>query len=66
VIRFAPVLGLLLASPVVVEALLGRRTVDDALLALLVGVAAAGAGLFLLGVATRVTPESPVADDDEA
>jgi hypothetical protein len=65
VIRFAPVLGLLLASPVVVDALLGRRAVDDALLALLVGMAAATAGLFLLGVATRVTPEPPPPGDDD-
>ncbi|MGF1645602.1 MAG: hypothetical protein ACFCVF_01555 [Kineosporiaceae bacterium] len=64
-IRFAPALGLLLASPVVVEALLGRRTVDDALLALLVGVVAAGVGLSLLGVATRRAPEPPARTDDE-
>ncbi|MGF1662005.1 MAG: hypothetical protein ACFCVG_05990 [Kineosporiaceae bacterium] len=59
-------LGLTLASPVVVEALLGRRTLDDALLALLVGMLAAGAGLFLMGLAARVTTPPPGPADDDA
>jgi hypothetical protein len=68
VIRFAPVLGLVLAAPVVADALSGNRSVDEALTALLVGMAAAAIGLHLLGLVTRVVPgpRPPAADDDEA
>ena len=66
VIRFAPVVGLLLASPVVLGALSGERSVDDALLSLLVAVVAAAAGLHLLGLAARPVPPEDVDPDDEA
>jgi hypothetical protein len=56
VIRFAPVAGLVLASPVVLGALTGDRSIDDALVALLIGVVASALGLYLLGVAMRPAP----------
>ena len=57
--------GLLLASPVVLGALSGERSIDDALLSLLVAVVAAAAGLHLLGIATRpVLPEDTDPDDE--
>jgi hypothetical protein len=56
VIRFAPAVGLVLASPVVLGALTGERSIDDALVALLIGVVASAVGLYLLGVAMRPAP----------
>jgi len=56
-IRFAPAAGLLLASPVVADAMLGRRGIDDALMALLIGVAAAALALWLLQLVSRTAPD---------
>lgn len=63
--RFAPAIALALASPVVYQALLGRRSVDDALLAFLLSLIATGVGLWLLAIATRAQPpaDEPVEDD---
>lgn len=51
-VRFAPVIGLLLASPVVYQALLGQRPVADALLYWLGGIAVAWLGCWLWDLAT--------------
>ncbi len=54
--KFAPALGLILASPVVVDALRGRRGIDEALTALLIGVLTAAVALWVLGLAARASP----------
>jgi hypothetical protein len=66
VTRFAPGAGLLLSSPVILDALRGRRGVDDALLAMLVATLAAALALWLLGVASRTPPPSPVDKDKDS
>lgn len=52
-IAYAPLAGLLLASPVVLRALSGEVGVEDALAAWLVGMAVAAVGLWLLGQCLR-------------
>lgn len=55
---YAPLAGLLLASPVVLRALTGEAGVEDALAAWLVGMAVAAVGLWLLGQCLRPGPQT--------
>lgn len=56
-VTYAPLAGLLLASPVVLRALTGEVGVEDALAAWLVGMAVAAVGLWVLGQSLRPGPE---------
>lgn len=55
-VRYAPLVGLVLASPVVLQALAGDRAVEEALAAWLVAMLVAAAGLWLLGQTLRPGP----------
>lgn len=55
-VSHAPVVGLVLASPVVLRALTGAAGVEDALVAWLVGMVVAAAGLWVLAQILRPGP----------
>lgn len=61
--RFAPGIALLVAAPVVYQALLGRRSVDDALLALLVSLVAVTVGIRVLQAVARSQAPKPSSGD---
>ncbi len=64
-IRLAPLAGLLLASPVVVDAFRGQRDVDEALLAWLLAMLLSAAGLWLLRQALVVTKQPAAAGEPD-
>ncbi len=57
--RFVPVMGLLMASPVVLQAVQGERAVRDALVVWLVAMVLAIGGVLLFRAATATTPAPP-------
>ena len=57
--RFVPVMGLLMASPVMLQAVQGEREVGDALLVWLVAMVLAIGGVLLYRAATATTPDPP-------
>ncbi|MFC3689517.1 hypothetical protein [Aquipuribacter hungaricus] len=59
--RFVPVMGLLMASPVVLQAVQGQRDVRDALLVWLVAMVLAVGGVVLYRAATATSPGRPPA-----
>ena len=59
--RFVPVMGLMMASPVVLQAVQGERDVRDALVVWLVAMVLAIGGVVLFRAATATTPGQPPA-----
>ena len=57
--RFVPVMGLLMASPVVLQAVQGEREVRDALILWLVAMVLAIGGVLLYRAATATHPAPP-------
>ena len=57
--RFVPLMGLLMASPVVAQAVQGEREVRDALLVWLVAMVLAIGGVVLYRAATATSPAPP-------
>jgi len=57
--RFVPVMGLLMASPVVLQAVQGEREVRDALVLWLVAMVLAIGGVLLYRAATATHPSPP-------
>ena len=64
-IKFAPLVGLLLASPVVLDALMGRRPVEQGLLAWLTAIAVSAVGLWLLDQSMKTSPPARRTEDHE-
>ena len=62
--RFVPLTGLLMASPVVLQAVQGERDVRDALLVWLVAMVLALGGVVLYRAATATTPGTRPAGPD--
>ena len=64
--RFVPLMGLLMASPVVLQAVQGERPVRDALMVWLVAMVLAIGGVVLFRAATAHDPAAPSAEQRRA
>lgn len=61
-VRYAPLAGLVLASPVVYQALTAQRSVEEGLVAWLVGMVAAALGLWLFAQTLQAGPAGAAAE----